>query len=250
MRNKKKIVTCCMLLVCMAALFTGSVSLAATEVFAVSELTDPATFGQDIREGKDILEKTEERIKLRYKEAEKEAEMLAKYEADEAARIAAEEAERAAAEEAARIAAEQEAAAQAEQASWEQEVEYQEQYVETVSEPISASVDDQTLLAALIYCEAGGEPYEGQVAVGAVVVNRVKSGAFPGTVRDVIYQSGQFGPARTGKLDRVLANGSATDSCYQAASEALAGVSPVGDALYFGDGKNYGQKIGGHWFHS
>ncbi|MCI8638921.1 MAG: cell wall hydrolase [Coprococcus sp.] len=251
MKNRKKM-SFSMFLVCAVVLLTGSVSLAAAGTFAASEAQKPAIFGQDIREGKDILEKTEETIQLRYKETVKEAEMLAKYEADEAARIAEEEAARAAAEEAARIAAEQEAAAQAaaEQASWVQEEGYQEEYIETSSEPISASVDDQTLLAALIYCEAGGEPYEGQVAVGAVVVNRVKSGAFPGTVRDVIYQSGQFGPARTGKLDRVLANGSATDSCYQAAAEALAGVSPVGDALYFGDGKNYGQKIGGHWFHS
>ena len=110
--------------------------------------------------------------------------------------------------------------------------------------------EEAALLAALIYCEAGGEPYEGQVAVGAVVMNRVKSGAFPNSIREVIYQSGQFGPAITGKLERVLANGNTTDSCRQAASEAMAGVSPVGGAIYFGDGQDFGQKIGGHWFHS
>ena len=251
MKNRKKM-SVSILFVCAVVLFTGSVSLAAAETFAASEANKPVTFGQDIREGQDILEKTEERIKLRYKETVKEAEVLAKYEADKAAKIAEEEAAKAAAEEAARIAAEQEAAAQAAavQEAWAQASETEEQVQTVWTEQVSASVDEQTLLAALIYCEAGGEPYEGQVAVGAVVVNRVKSGAFPGTVRDVIYQSGQFGPARTGKLDRVLANGSTTDSCYQAAAEALAGVSPVGGALYFGDGKNYGQKIGGHWFHS
>ena len=57
------------------------------------------------------------------------------------------------------------------------------------------------MLAALIFCEAGGEPYEGQVAEGAVVMNRVRSGIFPNSITEVIYQSGQFGPAITGKLD-------------------------------------------------
>lgn len=107
---------------------------------------------------------------------------------------------------------------------------------------------EKELLAALIYCEAGGEPYEGQIAVGAVVLNRVASGTFPNSITDVIYDSGQFGPAITGKLDRVLASGKTTESCRQAATDALAGVNPVGDALYFGYG-NYGIQIGGHWFH-
>lgn len=114
----------------------------------------------------------------------------------------------------------------------------------------AADAEEMRLLAALIHCEAGGEPYEGQVAVGAVVMNRVKSGAFPGSIREVVYQSGQFGPAMTGKLDRVLASGNIYESCYQAAGEAIAGQNPVGDALYFGDGRNYGILIGGHWFHS
>lgn len=121
---------------------------------------------------------------------------------------------------------------------------------EEAAQEAAVSGSDTDLLAALIYCEAGGEPYEGQVAVGAVVMNRVKSGSFPNSISEVIYQSGQFGPAITGKLDRVLAAGSATESCYQAAREALAGASPVGDALYFGDGQNYGIQIGGHWFHT
>lgn len=110
--------------------------------------------------------------------------------------------------------------------------------------------EEKNLLAALIYCEAGGEPYEGQLAVGAVVMNRVGHESFPDSVEAVIYQSGQFGPAMTGKLDRVLAAGSATASCLQAAEEALSGCSPVGEALYFGDGQNRGVQIGGHWFHT
>ena len=60
---------------------------------------------------------------------------------------------------------------------------------------------EKELLAALIFCEAGNQPYEGQVAVGAVVMNRVNSGQFPDTITDVIYQSGQFTPAMTGWLD-------------------------------------------------
>lgn len=127
----------------------------------------------------------------------------------------------------------------------------QEANEDVVSTEVTAvSGEDADLLAALIYCEAGGEPYEGQVAVGAVVMNRVKSPSFPNSISEVIYQSGQFGPAITGKLSRVMAAGSTTESCYQAAQEALGGNSPVGDAVYFGDGQNHGQLIGGHWFHS
>ena len=64
---------------------------------------------------------------------------------------------------------------------------------------MAASVDDVTLLAALIQCEAGSESYEGQLAVGAVVMNRVRSGAYPGSIYGVIYESGQVTPAG-GKL--------------------------------------------------
>ena len=104
------------------------------------------------------------------------------------------------------------------------------------------------MLAALIFCEAGGEPYEGQVAVGAVVMNRVRSGIFPNSITEVIYQSGQFGPAITGKLDAVLADGRTTASCYQAAADALAGAIRSGSTLFW-KWLNYGQLIGNHWFH-
>lgn len=110
------------------------------------------------------------------------------------------------------------------------------------------AASEQELLAALIYCEAGNQPYEGQVAVGAVVMNRVKSGVYPNTITDVIYQSGQFGPAMTGWLDSVLASGSYSDTARQAAADAIAGSNPVGDCLYFGNG-NWGIQIGDHYFH-
>ena len=85
---------------------------------------------------------------------------------------------------------------------------------------------DQELLAALIFCEAGNQPYEGQVAVGAVVMNRVRSGSFPNTITEVIYQSGQFGPAMSGWLDSVLASGSYSDTARQAAADAGAVPRP------------------------
>ncbi len=162
----------------------------------------------------------------REEEARLEAERVAKEKARLEAEKAAAEKARLEAEEAARKAAEEAAAAKA----------------------AAVAESEKELLAALIYCEAGGEPYEGQIAVGAVVLNRVASGTFPNSITDVIYDSGQFGPAITGKLDRVLASGKTTQSCRQAATDALAGVNPVGDALYFGYG-NYGIQIGGHWFH-
>ena len=110
--------------------------------------------------------------------------------------------------------------------------------------------DTLTLLAALIQCEAGGESYEGQVAVGAVVMNRVRSTAYPNTISGVIYASGQFTPAMTGKLDRLLASGNIYESCYKAAKEALSGVSNVGDLTHFRrvNGRE-GLVIGNHVFY-
>ena len=107
---------------------------------------------------------------------------------------------------------------------------------------------DTELLAALIFCEAGNQPYEGQVAVGAVVMNRVRSGSYPNSISEVIYQSGQFTPAMTGWLDSVLSSGGYTDSARQVAQDALAGSNPVGDCLYFSTG-GYGMQIGDHYFH-
>ena len=113
-----------------------------------------------------------------------------------------------------------------------------------------AEYSDSTLklLASIIFCEAGNQPYEGQVAVGAVVMNRVRSDAFPDTVREVIYQKGQFTPAGSGWLDRVVASEGYTDAALQAAKDALAGQSPIGDCLYFDQGSQ-GKRIGAHSFH-
>ena len=93
--------------------------------------------------------------------------------------------------------------------------------------------NDRYLLAVLIYCEAGGEPYEGQVAVGAVVINRVLSSVYPNTVSGVIYQKSQFSPVGSGRLAYYMSIGKTTQSCYNAADAAMSGVTNVGNCLHF-----------------
>ena len=106
----------------------------------------------------------------------------------------------------------------------------------------------QELMASIIFCEAGNQPYEGQVAVGAVIMNRVRSASYPNSIEAVIYQSGQFTPASTGWLDRVRNSRGYTATSMQAAADALAGANPIGNCLYFDQG-GYGMKIGAHYFH-
>ncbi len=114
----------------------------------------------------------------------------------------------------------------------------------------TTDADTLLLLAALIQCEAGGEPYEGQVAVGAVVMNRVRSPAYPDSIHGVIYASGQFTPAMSGKVNRVYESGRIYESCIRAAEEALSGVSNVGDLTHFRrvNGRE-GLVIGNHVFY-
>ena len=117
---------------------------------------------------------------------------------------------------------------------------------------VSFAEGDRYLLANLIYCEAGAEPYSGQVAVGSVVMNRVLSSVYPDTVTGVIYQSGQFSPVASGRLALALAEGRATGSCYQAADEVMGGTTNVGNCVYFRtpvDGIEPRYRIGGHIFY-
>jgi spore germination cell wall hydrolase CwlJ-like protein len=110
---------------------------------------------------------------------------------------------------------------------------------------------DRRLLANLIYCEAGGEPYEGKVAVGAVVINRVLSSIYPNTVVGVIYQNKQFSPVNDGHLALALTYEKANADCYKAADEAMSGYTNVGQCVYFRtpiEGLE-GIKIGGHIFY-
>ncbi len=118
------------------------------------------------------------------------------------------------------------------------------------NQAVAVTVDDVTLLAALIQCEAGNEPYEGQLAVGAVVMNRVKSGRYPNSVYEVIYQSGQFPPAGKGMVANKIANG-VKSSCIQAAQEAINGMDNTGGAMGFrrASSGHAGVVIGSHVFY-
>ena len=116
---------------------------------------------------------------------------------------------------------------------------------------VSFEEGDRYLLANLIYCEAGGEPYAGQIAVGAVVINRLLSSVYPNTVVGVIYQNKQFSPVASGRLALALAEGKATGACYKAADEAMSGQTNVGTCVYFRtpiEGLS-GLQIGGHIFY-
>lgn len=108
---------------------------------------------------------------------------------------------------------------------------------------------DAYLLGAIIQCEAEGEPYEGKLAVGSVVLNRVKSSYFPNTVSGVIYQGGQFSPVASGRLAYRLEAG-VNNECLQAAQEVLNGTITI-NALYFrtNNGIVQGTVIGHHVFY-
>ena len=149
-------------------------------------------------------------------------------ETGEAITLEEEAAAKAAAEEAARKAKEAAAAAAA------------------ANQAIIDSADDVTLLAAIIQIEAGSECYEGQVAVGSVVMNRVRSGSYPSSVGSVIFARGQFA---TGRMSSVISKGPKA-SCVQAAYDALAGVDTTGGATHFRRvGSKQGLIIGNHVFY-
>ncbi len=90
------------------------------------------------------------------------------------------------------------------------------------------SNSDYHLLARIISAEARGEPYVGQVAVGAVVLNRVEHPSFPNSVSGVVYQPGAFTAITDGQINEAI-----TDSAYRAAKEALNGNDPTGGAIYY-----------------
>lgn len=148
------------------------------------------------------------------------------------------EAEAKAAEEAAAAKAEQEAKAAEAKAAAEQAA--------AAKQAIITTTDDVTLLAAIIQIEAGSESYEGQVAVGAVVMNRVLSGSYANNIHDVIFARGQFA---TSRMSSVISRGPKA-SCVQAAQEAMAGSDPTGGRLHFRRaGSKEGLIIGNHVFY-
>ena len=192
-----------------------------------------------------------------------EAEVQAKAAAEEAARLEA-EAQAKAAEEAARLEAEAQAKAAEEAAQLEAEAQakaaeeaarlaaeaQQAALAAQAAQTAAISAEELKLLANIIYCEAGSESYVGKVAVGNVIMNRVKSASQPNTITEVVYAKGQFSPVRNGSLQRALSSDKADAACYQAAIEALAGAQPVGGKLFFrrNNGRS-GQVIGHHVFY-
>lgn len=108
---------------------------------------------------------------------------------------------------------------------------------------------DAYLLGAIIQCESDGEPYDGKLAVGSVVMNRVKSSYFPNTISGVIYQGGQFSPVASGRLAYRLEAG-VNNTCIQAAQEVLNGNVTL-SCLYFrtNNGIIEGTVIGNHVFY-
>ena len=198
-----------------------------------SEKTDEIVMENEYQEaGLLTIEELDKKI-AEQKQAEKEAEEKALQEKKEAEEKAQRELEEAQKKEAERIAAEQ---AEAQRKAEE------EAAVAQIQEA------DKELLASIIFCEAGNQPYEGQVAVGAVIMNRVKSAVYPNSISEVVYQSGQFGPAMTGWLDSVRYSAGYTPSAMQAAIDAMSGSNPIGDCLYFDQG-GMGYQLGDHYFH-
>lgn len=92
------------------------------------------------------------------------------------------------------------------------------------------STSDVQLMARAINGEARGEPYEGQVAVGAVILNRVKNSKFPNTIAGVIYQSGAFTAVADGQINVPIKEGS---TVLKAAQDAMNGWDPTGGAIYY-----------------
>ncbi len=113
----------------------------------------------------------------------------------------------------------------------------------------AASAGDLELLSTIIYCEAGNQSYEGQLAVGSVIMNRVASSSFPNSISGVIYQSGQFSPVASGRFAHALAAGLGRH-CVSAAQAVLNGNRNV-DCLYFriDHGVIDGLVIGDHVFY-
>lgn len=102
--------------------------------------------------------------------------------------------------------------------------------ISDVSYASGSNASDIQLMARAINGEARGEPYEGQVAVGAVILNRVKNSQFPNTVAGVIYQSGAFTAVSDGQINVPIEENS---SVYKAARDAMNGWDPTGGCIYY-----------------
>lgn len=231
------------------------------DMTAAEDVADAEAFAREVAVSvqKTDLDKAQEEAAER---AAREAQELVKAQAEAAERaqkeaaaiikVQQEAAARAAAEAEAQLRAQQEEAARAAAAAAQAEAEKAAEAArrQAILSANGITEEDLYLLANIIYCEAGCEPYIGKVAVGNVVMNRVKSNRQPNTIQGVVYAKGQFSPVRNGSLERALRRSSADESCYQAALEALSGAKPVGDKLFFRrvNGRP-GQVIGHHVFY-
>lgn len=218
------------------------------EFFAEEEVQQDETAALQAEASKAAQNEIEE-VQAAEEAARIEAEAQAQAAAEEAARLAA-EAQAKAAEEAARLEAEAQAKAAAEEAAQLEAEAQQAALAAQAAQTAAISAEELKLLANIIYCEAGSESYVGKVAVGNVIMNRVKSASQPNTITEVVYAKGQFSPVRNGSLQRALSSDKADAACYQAAIEALAGAQPVGGKLFFrrNNGRS-GQVIGHHVFY-
>lgn len=139
----------------------------------------------------------------------------------------------------------------------------QEEQASGVVEDTSGALEGYTeadlkLMAAIIQAEADNQPYAGKIAVGSVVMNRVKSSKFPNTISGVVYQANQFAPVKDGHLALILERGP-NETCYRAAREVLNGARNV-EYLFFWTvslanqrniwGRTRGQVIGDHYFYN
>ena len=219
------------------------------EFFAEEEVQQDETAALQA-EASEAAQNEIEEVQAAEEAARLEAEAQAKAAAEEAARLEAEAQAKAAAEEAARIEAEAQAKAAAEEAARIAAEAQQAALAAQAAQTAAISAEELKLLANIIYCEAGSESYVGKVAVGNVIMNRVKSASQPNTITEVVYAKGQFSPVRNGSLQRALSSDKADAACYQAAIEALAGAQPVGGKLFFrrNNGRS-GQVIGHHVFY-
>ena len=216
------------------------------EFFAEEEVQQDETAALQAEAGEAAQNEIEE-VQAAEEAARIEAEAQAKAAAEEAAQLEAEAQAKPAAEEAARLEAEAQAKAAAEETA---RLEAEAQQAALAAQTAAISAEELKLLANIIYCEAGSESYVGKVAVGNVIMNRVKSASQPNTITEVVYAKGQFSPVRNGSLQRALSSDKADAACYQAAIEALAGAQPVGGKLFFrrNNGRS-GQVIGHHVFY-
>ena len=127
---------------------------------------------------------------------------------------------------------------------------YNEEAIAAYEAELAAKSEEVRMMAAMIQCEAGNQPMEGQLAVGAVIMNRVKAGNYPNTIVEVLYQPSQFGPADSQMFADLLASDTIKESCREAARQAFAGTDNVGGALHFQRvGVREGLVIGDHVFY-